>query len=420
VTRGHSSSTPKKHKHRLAEIGLARPEDSYYCLYELRNEQTEQCREKNRVAEKALKIRYIQIHRCQSFTCREDRVKSCFIDLAQGGVYYTLMDDALKNILGPDDEGRRLDRILRIAYKTVPLSAIHRSLRKGYIRVNGMKKSHDYRCHSGDLIEGTLLPSHTAASDSIRDTTSPSPLPILPQTLLLLETEDLLFIDKPIGALVHDGETSLEAMVRGYLTGKIRESLAFSPGPLHRLDRNTSGIITFSRSISGARDFSEALKNGTVEKTYIALLSGNMHEGALWRDLMARNQNSRKSYVNNLPTGENSADGIGEAITEVTPIIANESATLAAIRLQTGRTHQIRAQAAGHGHPLIGDMKYGGRKSSQPYFLHAWKLVFKKKLFKDLPDNIEAFLPDYFQETIESIFAMEANDVYSVLRQFRP
>jgi 23S rRNA pseudouridine955/2504/2580 synthase len=334
------------------------------------------------------------------------------------------MDDAFRNVIGPDDEGRRLDRILRIACKTVPLSAIHRSLRKGFIRVNGKKMPPDYRCRSGDLIEGRLLSSRAEVSNPMRDGTSsspsPSPFSELPPELLLLETEELLFLNKPLGILVHDGESSLEAMVRGYLNGKIKESLAFSPGPLHRLDRNTSGIITFSRSISGARDFSEALKNGRVEKTYIALLSGKMPAAAVWRDTMARNRASHKSYVDNLSFGEDPADGIGEAITEVTPILAVETATLAAIRLQTGRTHQIRAQAASHGHPLMGDMKYGGRKSSQPYFLHAWKLAFREKLFKDLPDNITAPIPDYFQEMIESTFAIEANEVYSLLRQFRP
>ncbi|HWP68737.1 MAG TPA: hypothetical protein VN437_05495, partial [Rectinemataceae bacterium] len=140
-----------------------------------------------------------------------------------------------------------------------------------------------------------------------------------------------------------------------------------------------------------------------------------------WRDTMARNRATHKSYVNSLPQGEEEPrDKIGEAITNVAPLLVNDSATLAAIILETGRTHQIRAQAAHHGHFLVGDFKYGGSKSEYPYYLHAWKLGFREKLFSDLPDTISAPIPDYFQEMIESIFAVEANEVYSVLRQFRP
>lgn len=343
-----------------------------------------------------------------------------FIDPGGDGGYYETMSDSFKSVLGPDDEGRRLDRILRIAFKAIPLSAIHKSLRKGNIRVNGMKKSPDYRCRSGDLIEGTLYSSQVSISRLSPDETPLSAIRPLAPPLLLLETKDLLFLNKPLGMLVHDGKESLEAVVKEYLTGKIKESLAFSPGPLHRLDRNTSGIITFPRSIAGARDFSAALKSGDIEKTYLAVLTGRMSRPAQWRDTMARNRTTHKSYVNSLPQGEEDfRDEIGEAVTNVVPLLVNDSATLAAIILETGRTHQIRAQAAHHGHSLVGDTKYGGNKSNCPYYLHAWKLGFRKKFFSDLPDMISAPVPDYFQETVESIFAVEANEVYSVLRQFR-
>ena len=333
------------------------------------------------------------------------------------------MDDGFRTVLGPDDEGRRLDRILRIALGAVPLSAIHRSLRKGSIRVNGLRKAPDYRCREGDILEGSLRfspapPSPPAPPSRLPLAEETAPLPArLTPPLLLLETRDLIFLDKPLGMLVHDGRGSLEAIVKSHLAEKIKDSLAFSPGPLHRLDRNTSGVVTFPGSIAGARDFSAALKGGDVKKTYIALFSGLLSGPARWRDQMRRDRVSRRSYVGGQPM--DSGDQIGEARTTVVPLLFNESATLAAVSLETGRTHQIRAQAAHHGHPLLGDSKYGGRGGDYPYYLHAWRLEFGRKLFDDLPEAVTAPLPEYFLEMIKTIFAAEANTVYSTLEQLR-
>ncbi len=331
------------------------------------------------------------------------------------------MDDSFRTVLGPDDEGRRLDRILRIALRTVPLSAIHRSLRKGSIRVNGLKKAPDYRCREGDVLEGSLtsfpgLPSRLPIAAG----SAPPPVRLTPP-LLLLETRDLIFINKPLGMLVHGGAESLEAIVKNHLAAKIEDSLSFSPGPLHRLDRNTSGIVTFPGSMAGARDFSAALRGGDVQKTYIALFSGLLPGLARWQDQMRRDRVSRTSHAGDRPEGGGRGDEIGEARTTVAPLLFNESATLAAVTLETGRTHQIRAQAAHHGHPLLGDSKYGGGREGggYPYYLHAWKLEFGKKLFADLPPVVRAPLPEYFQKMIETIFAAEANRVYSTLRQLR-
>ena len=284
-----------------------------------------------------------------------------------------------------------------------------------------MKKAPDYRCREGDILEGSLHSSSSLPS-RLSLAVEPTPLPArLAPPLLLLETRDLIFLNKPLGMLVHGGTESLEAIVKNHLAAKIKDSLAFSPGPLHRLDRNTSGVITFPGSIAGARDFSAALRGGDVQKTYIALFTGLLSGPARWQDPMMRDRVSRTSYAGDQPDGGGKGDEIGEARTTVAPLLFSESATLAAVTLETGRTHQIRAQAAHHGHPLLGDSKYGGGRcgGDYPYYLHAWKLEFGKKLFVDLPDAVTAPLPEYFLEMIETIFAAEANTVYSTLRQFR-
>ena len=320
--------------------------------------------------------------------------------------------------LGQNDDGRRLDRILRIALDGLPLSAIHKAIRKGAIKVNGVRQTPDYRCRAGDIIEyrhlKALVSPQKRGPESAEHLRRPNQ-PFDPSTILL-ETEDLLFINKPSGVLVHDGAHSLEAWVRGYLSGKLEESQAFSPGPLHRLDRNTSGMIVFSRSIFGARVFSEALRTGSVRKVYLARLKGEMKERLAWSDMMTRDAALHKSSISNPNATQVDAK---KALAVAKPILANSAYTLAAIKLETGRTHQIRAQASAHGYPLAGDLKYGGGSVPMPYYLHAWELSFAFQLFPDVPLDLVAPLPHSFLEMLESAFSIAESDVYSTLRQFR-
>ncbi len=335
------------------------------------------------------------------------------------------MVSVFKMPVGRNDIGRRLDKILRIVLKDMPISAIHKALRKGDIRVGGARQPPEYRCREGDIIEFSHVIQVPGGSPEIGG------IERLPKNLpILLETADLLFLNKSMGVLVHDGPDSLDALVRAYLAGKLETSLAFTPGPLHRLDRNTSGIIAFSRSIAGARVFGEELRKGAIHKIYIALLEGELKSRSTWKENIERDFALRKSFIR----GESEPDGAfiqpsaakpsaegepREAITEVFPLGYKNGLTLAALRLGTGRTHQIRVQAAFHGYPLLGDSKYGGKRSEQPYYLHAWELRFENKPFPDVPLSLSAPLPIYFVKKIESCFSMNEKEVCSSLRQFR-
>ena len=337
------------------------------------------------------------------------------------------MKSAFSQLVSTNDEGRRLDRLLRIIFRDIPLSALHRALRKGDIRVNGLKRAPDYRCHEGDTIEYSRCFAPAAAPQARLCDSMTNPDPGEHRTIegrlsIVLETSNLLFIDKPLGLLVHDGPDSLDALVRLYLSGKLKASLAFTPGPLHRLDRNTSGLITFSRSLAGATAFGSSLRRGAVHKTYLAILEGRMDGEECWRDSLSRDSDLRRSSVDSahVSSGKPSeADGAKEAITKIHPLVSDGVITLAAIRLLTGRTHQIRVQAAHHGHPLLGDTKYGGSRCDQPYYLHSWKLAFDDQLFPDLPQELSAPFPSHFNKKIISTFSNPEKDVYSVLRQFR-
>lgn len=326
------------------------------------------------------------------------------------------MKTGARLVLGKDDEGRRLDRVLRKALGGMPLSAIHKALRKGDIRVAGARRDPESRCAAGEVVEisGVLLgPGEISPGISLGG----PPLPVSPPTFpIILEAPDLVFIDKPIGMLVHDGADSLEARVRRYLAPSRELSLSFAPGPLHRLDRNTSGVIAFSKSIVGARAFSEALRERRITKTYLALLEGRLGANAEWDDFLARDGGSRRSLVSAAPKlfepPAEAGPSAKEALTEVTPLASSGGFTLAAIALGTGRTHQIRAQAAAHGHPLAGDRKYGGHPCGQPYYLHAWRLSTSGIGLPGLPPSVEAPIPYYFIEKVRELFPAGEIEVY--------
>jgi 23S rRNA pseudouridine955/2504/2580 synthase len=322
-------------------------------------------------------------------------------------------DSIQERSAGPDDAGRRLDRVLRFILPGQSLSAIYRALRTGTIRVNGMRISPAYRLAEGDRISFRLadfapappvaLSSEDPGLESLSD-------------ILVLATGDLIFLNKPHGILAH-GPSSLEERVRLALGPEQAASLSFRPGPLHRLDRNSSGLIVFPRSSEGARVFTAMIRERRLVKRYIALLRGRMEGPAEWKDNLARDDLARRSFV--LPRSAivdaTSAEATGAprsraAVTRVLPLAVAGGLILALLRIDTGRTHQIRVQASSRGAPLAGDAKYGGGSFPEGYILHAFSLDFLDRPFSDLPARVVAPLPRRAAARLEGIFGVGALD----------
>jgi 23S rRNA pseudouridine955/2504/2580 synthase len=319
-------------------------------------------------------------------------------------------------LLGPDDADRRLDRIIRNAFPDIPLSAIYRSFREKDIKVNGRPAKPDSRCEIGDSIEFRFkATTHNSVKIPSRGPSDDSAVArIEVETLLVLASKNILFFNKPAGMLVHDGQSSLDTLVRmSCLVDAASQSVAFSPGPLHRLDRNTSGLIAFSRTLAGARAFSEAIQKNSIQKRYIGILDGKIDEPAIWNDYLIRETDSRITRVvpaTFQPT-EASETMARKAMTSVFPLHSNAKYTLARIDISTGRTHQIRSQAAFHGHPLLGDGKYGGIATSYRYFLHSWSMAFAVPLFDDIPVEIHATISKEFASTISRLFGIDPSAI---------
>ncbi|MDR0878107.1 MAG: RNA pseudouridine synthase, partial [Treponema sp.] len=231
---------------------------------------------------------------------------------------------------------------------------------------------------------------------------------------ILCQLPGLLILNKPAGIAVH-GPESLDTRVQGYLAGKIKPSLSFKPGPLHRLDKPTSGIIVFSLSLEGAQRFSALIRERRIKKQYLALIDGILEGPQVWEDELVRDKALHKTFI---PAG-NSARGAvhgavqdtppaKSALTRVQPLascfVTGKGYTLIRAEIETGRTHQIRAQAAAHAHPLTGDKKYGGSVQSGGFLLHARKLEFPGDDEEHSPICITAPLPENFCRRITALF----------------
>jgi 23S rRNA pseudouridine955/2504/2580 synthase len=299
---------------------------------------------------------------------------------------------------GIDDDGRRLDRLLRRLYPALPLSLLYRLLRQGRVSLDGRRAGAASRVSAGALIR--VAGDLGDAADSAGGQT-PAPDSAL-GFVILREAEGLLFVNKAAGAAVH-GPGSLETLVRAYLAPKLPPSLGFRPGPLHRLDRPTSGVLTFGASLEGARRFSALIREGRVGKTYLALVEGRVDRPLIWEDPLYRDREARKTRA--AEAGEEAKP----ARTRVFPLGQGGGCSLVRLEIETGRTHQIRAQGALHGHPLAGDRKYGGGFTPGGLLLHALSLSFPAGEGQGAI-RVGAPLPGAFRRRIRSLLGEEAGE----------
>lgn len=169
---------------------------------------------------------------------------------------------------------------------------------------------------------------------------------------------DIVVIAKPCG--VSSGEDGVMPLLRDALSARGEPDGLY---PVHRLDRETDGLMVFARTKEAAADLSDAIRDGRLVKIYQARLSGvpEPREGTL-RDLLYHDRQRNKTYI-----ADRKRKGVKEAVLHYTVTGETEDGCAVRIRLETGRTHQIRVQFASRGLPLVGDRKYGGPKADRLY-----------------------------------------------------
>ncbi len=272
-----------------------------------------------------------------------------------------------------DDDGQRLDNWLLRALKGVPKSRVYRLLRKGEVRVNGKRAKPETRLATGDDIR---LPPVRAA-DPAAPQRVPQSLIATVEAAIVHSDRDLLVVAKPAGLAVHGGSGLSFGIIEALRASRPTETLEL----VHRLDRDTSGLLLVARNRTALRALHGLLREGLVEKRYLALVQGpwNLGTKTIHAPLATRARQGGQRVVKVAESGK-------ESDTTFVPVdFFGPRATLMEVSLGTGRTHQIRVHAAHAGHPVAGDDKYGNRDYNaemqalglKRLFLHAQSLTFE-------------------------------------------
>ncbi len=307
----------------------------------------------------------------------------------------TSSDLATVRLLTIDEDraGQRLDNFLITALKGAPRALVYRIVRKGEVRVNKGRVAPDYRLQAGDVVR---VPPVRLSEEA----PTPAPRHGLQKLLagrIVHDADHLLVVNKPAGLAVHGGSGVSVGLIEALRA--MRPEQASSLELVHRLDRDTSGLIMVTSRRPLLRALHANLRDGDIDKRYVALLSGRL-AGAKHRveaPLLKVERPSGEAVVRVSREGK-------AAITEFTVLERFRDATLVEARLLTGRTHQIRVHAQHLGHPLVGDSKYGAdavnkqfqKKGLNRLFLHAQRLQLT------LPDgkrlSLQAELDDDFEQ----------------------
>jgi 23S rRNA pseudouridine955/2504/2580 synthase len=299
---------------------------------------------------------------------------------------------------GPGDAGQRIDNFLMRTLKGVPRSHVYRLLRKGEVRINGRRARPEQRLEAGDEVR---LPPVRAAEAGTNRAVPERVLSEMRQRILFQDAR-LLALDKPAGLAAHGGS--------GLAFGAIEALREAYPGSglelAHRLDKDTSGVLLVARDRASLRLLHAALREGEVDKTYLALLQGRWTLGRKTIDAPLKT-NIRQGGERMVKVD---IDGRDSASTFRPVRRFGTRATLVEVDIHTGRTHQIRVHAAYAGHPVAGDEKYGDREFNgamkalglRRMFLHAHRVEFT------WPDTgrrcrIEAPMPEELAAVLERL-----------------
>ncbi len=306
-------------------------------------------------------------------------------------------------IIKKNDAGQRFDKFLKKYLNNATGGFIYKMLRKKNIVLNGRKADGTEIVAENDVVK--LFLSDETIDNFRKEVTIPKTSAKSKVNLeILYEDEDILLVNKPSGILSQkatQNDVSINEIIIDYLvnSGKIaiEDFSTFVPSVCNRLDRNTSGIITFGKTLKGTQVLSEGLKNRTIDKYYLCTVKGVVTKRALIDGFLT------KDSKNNRVTISKNSDG-DRIFTEYIPVANNGRNTLLKIKLHTGKTHQIRAHLASIGHPLIGDFKYGDEKVNnfaksrygiKDQLLHAFEMYFPERdlrVYAGMPQFMEKYL----------------------------
>ncbi len=289
-----------------------------------------------------------------------------------------------------DFAGTRLDKTISLKRQDLSREAIQRLIEEDYVMVNGRYQKPSYRVKENDVIELEIPEAKESKLEA-------EELPLN----IVYEDKDILVVNKAKGMVVHPGNGNPNGTLVNAVLAYCKDSLSgiggeIRPGIVHRIDKDTSGLLIIAKNDKSHMAMSEQIKNHEVKKTYIALVRGNIKENEAKIDMpISRSKTDRiKMAVDR--EGKN-------AVTYFKVLERFGDYTLIEVQIETGRTHQIRVHMTQIGYPIVGDYVYSNGKNPfgvKGQMLHSYRLEFKHPITrKEL--KLEAPLPEYFEEVLQ-------------------
>ena len=316
--------------------------------------------------------------------------------------------------IGRNDAGQRLDRFLAKAIPLMPASLAQKYIRIKRIKLNGKRAERDSRLNEGDVLQLYI-------NDEFFDKPSQDNAYLTvatPKLSIVYEDEHVLLVDKRPGIAVHPhdgaeyGRTLIDHIL-SYLYQKKdwlpRAENAFTPALCNRIDRNTGGIVIAAKTAEALRVLNQKIKDREMDKRYFAIVEGTPkpREGSL-KGYLFKDAKKNRVFVTDTPQ-----PGAKTCQTNYKVLASGNGLSLVECQLITGRTHQIRAQFAHAGHPLLGDGKYGKldkRFDRNIQALYSYKLTFtfttdaeglaylNGKTFQvETVDFVKEYFPDFYK-----------------------
>lgn len=293
--------------------------------------------------------------------------------------------------IGPERDGQRVDNALMTLLKGVPKSLVYRILRTGQVRINGKRAKPETRLAAGDMLR--IPPVRVAERE---EGVAPAGMVRAVTEAIIFEDKHFLVIDKPVGIAAHGGSGVSHGAIELLRAARPNEHLEL----VHRLDRDTSGVLVLAKSRSGLTGLQALIRDNAVIKQYLCLMVGTPR-----RAKFDVNEPLLKSVMHGGERMVRVDDAGKPSLTFFQEVEQYKGARLMQATLGTGRTHQIRVHSQYIGHPLAGDPKYGDEEANKRYramglkrmFLHAARMSFdldgrNYDFSAPLPDELKTFL----------------------------
>lgn len=295
-------------------------------------------------------------------------------------------------IVSQEEKGKRLDAYIPSVDTDITRTSAQRLIEDGNILVNGKNVKVSYKIQENDKISVEIP--------------EPKQIELKAQNIpieIVYEDNDIIVVNKPKGMVVHPANGNPDGTLVNAIMAICKDSLSgiggeIRPGIVHRIDKDTSGLLIVAKNDNAHVKMSEQIKNHEVKKTYIALVRGVFKENEVTIDMpIGRSTSDRKKMAVN-KNGKN-------AITHIKVLKRFDKYTLLQVNIETGRTHQIRVHLSHIGYPIVGDYTYSNGKNEFDVVgqcLHAQKLEFKHPITqKDM--CLEAELPQYFKDILDKL-----------------